>query len=955
MKGAQKMDNLSKKQQILLASGLPTLGLAVVAAGLMSGTSAVAIIIGIALIPCAAGIWMAFRPQKEESLIDPEMLNDLKGQVEAIGKSQAVIEFNLDGTIITANDNFLNTLGYRLEEIQGKHHSMFVDPVYGSSNEYREFWNKLNRGEYEAAEFMRLAKNGDEVWIQASYNPVMGPDHKPIKVVKYATNITAQKVQTADYAGQIEAISKSQAVIEFNMDGTIVTANDNFLSTLGYSLNEIKGQHHRMFVEPEYAQGSSYKEFWETLGRGEYQASEYKRIGKGGREVWIQASYNPILDPNDKPIKVVKFATDITEQVAEKAKSEEIAKNAQALEVCQASVMMADMDMNIVYVNQSATSMLKSRERELRAALPEFNADRLVGTNVDVFHKQPSHQRGMISKLNDVYKTEIEVSELTFGLIATPWVDHTGTRIGTIVEWEDKTEALAAEIETKRVADENARVKQALDNVGTATMIADPDFNIIYMNRSVTTVFQAAEADIRKDLPGFDSSKLMGTNIDIFHKNPAHQRGLVGGLKGTFESELKIGGRTMSIVANSIEIDGERLGTVVEWVDRTAEVAIEKEINHLVDAANSGDFTIQLPVGGKEGFFLNLTEGLNSLTSTANNGLNDVLRVINAMAEGDLTTKIEKNYDGIFGALKDSVNTTINKLMEVISEIRSASVTLRNGASEIATGNADLSKRTEEQASSLEETASSMEEMTSVVKQGAENSRDANELSQTAKKKATDGGIVVQRAVTAMEEINKSSKEIADIIGVIEEIAFQTNLLALNAAVEAARAGEQGRGFAVVAGEVRNLAQRSADASKEIKDLIRNSEAKVAEGSNLVNESGKTLADIEEAVIKVSAMIEDISAGAEEQTSGIEQVNTAVAQMDEMTQQNAALVEQASASSEAVSDRAAGLAKMVDFFRTGDNGGSQSSYESRPPAPKARAASAGYTSSSSSDDEWQEF
>ena len=758
----------------------------------------------------------------------------------------------------------------------------------------------------------------------------------------------------SDATGQVKAISNSQAVIEFELDGTIITANENFLNTVGYRLDEIKGRHHSMFVDEEYADSQEYKSFWQNLAQGQFYAGEFDRVGKNGKQVAISATYNPINDPNGRPFKVVKYASDITELRKQQEEASRLAKNAQALDICQASVMMADNDMNIVYVNQSALGMLRAREIELRQALPNFDSSKLVGTNVDVFHKNPAHQRSMVSALNQVHKTNIEVDSLTFGLIATPWYDDQGERLGTIIEWEDKTDALAAEREEKRVAAENARVKQALDNVATATMIADPDLNIVYLNESASQVMKNAEADIRKDIHGFDANNLIGGNIDAFHKNPAHQRGLLASLSGTFRSALEVGGRTMTIVANPVMVDGERLGTVVEWVDRTDEVAIEKEINHLVEAANQGDFTIQLPTEGKTDFFLNLTNGLNSLTHTANSGLSDVLRVINSMSTGDLTNKIEADYQGIFGSLKDGTNTTIEKLKEVISEIRAASVTLSSGSAEIATGNADLSKRTEEQASSLEETASSMEEMTSVVKQGAENSRNANDLAQQATLKANEGGVVVQRAINAMEEINTSSKEIADIIGVIEEIAFQTNLLALNAAVEAARAGEQGRGFAVVAGEVRNLAQRSADASKEIKDLIRNSESKVSEGSNLVNESGKTLAEIEEAVVKVSSMIADISSGAEEQTSGIEQVNTAVAQMDEMTQQNAALVEEASASSEAVSDRAVGLAKMVDFFNTGESTSSHTtaatpSINSSAPLVRPSQAAVG------NDDDWQEF
>src|SRR6195256_5977955 len=246
------------------------------------------------------------------------------GKSAAISRAQAVIEFNLDGTIITANENFLNALGYSLGEIQGKHHSMFVEPAVRDSAAYREFWAKLNRGEYDAAEFKRIGKSGKEVWILASYNPILDEKGKPFKVVKFATNVTEQKLRTADLSGQIAAIGKSQAVIEFNMDGSILNANDNFLRALGYSLTEIKGRRHSMFVESAERDSAAYREFWAALNRGEYQAAEYKRIGKGGKEVWIQASYDPILDMNGKPFKVVKYATDITQQVVARMKNEHV-------------------------------------------------------------------------------------------------------------------------------------------------------------------------------------------------------------------------------------------------------------------------------------------------------------------------------------------------------------------------------------------------------------------------------------------------------------------------------------------------------------------------------------------------------------------------------------------------------------------------------------------------------
>ena len=250
--------------------------------------------------------------------------HESKAKLAALDRSQAVIEFALDGTILTANANFLSVMGYRLEEIQGQHHSLFVDQATRSSPEYRAFWAALGRGEHQAAEYKRIGKDGREVWIQASYNPLLGRNGKPYKVVKFATDITREKRRNAEFESQIAAIGRSQAVIEFKLDGTILTANENFLAALGYRLEEIQGQHHRLFVEPATRDSREYQDFWAALGRGEYQAAEYKRLGKGGREIWIQASYNPILDSSGRPYKVVKFATDITAQVQERLRRTEL-------------------------------------------------------------------------------------------------------------------------------------------------------------------------------------------------------------------------------------------------------------------------------------------------------------------------------------------------------------------------------------------------------------------------------------------------------------------------------------------------------------------------------------------------------------------------------------------------------------------------------------------------------
>ncbi len=474
-------------------------------------------------------------------------------------------------------------------------------------------------------------------------------------------DVTQQREREAlevDHRGQIEAISKSQAVIEFNMDGTIINANDNFLNTLGYSLAEIKGKHHRMFAEPDYAASAEYKLFWEKLNQGKYDLGEYKRLGKGGKEVWIQASYNPIMGLDGKPFKVVKYATDITTQ------------------------------------------------------------------------------------------------------------------------------------------------KDAL-----------------------------------------------------------------------------------------------------------------QQIAELIEAVKHGDLGGRINAEDYDGFVKQLASDINSMMDAIVVPLRETSRVIHKLAEGDLRDSVNGEFEGEFADLRDAVNACLSNLSQMVKQIQESSDATCISSSEISKGNEDLSQRTEEQAASLEQTASAMEEITSTVKQNADNAGEASQLGSNAQAEAEKGGSIVADAITAMSEINGSSKKIVDIIGVIDEIAFQTNLLALNAAVEAARAGEQGRGFAVVASEVRNLAQRSAAAAKEIKGLINDSVQKVKEGSRLVDESGETLESIVSAVQKVSTIIADISSASREQAAGIEQINRAITQMDHATQQNAALVEEVSAASESMNTESRSLTKLITFFK----------------------------------------
>jgi len=306
---------------------------------------------------------------KNLNSIEQAQYQETDGLLSAINKVQAIIEFNLDGTVITANENFLKALGYSLQEIQGQHHRMFCDPAYTNTTEYQLFWQKLGRGEFDSNEYKRIDKSGKEIWINASYNPIFDDNGKPFKVVKFATDVTQSKLRTAEFEGKIDAISKAQAVIEFNLDGTIITANENFLKTLGYTLDEIKGQHHRMFCDEGYTATHAYQAFWQKLARGEFDANEYKRFGKGGKEIWISASYNPIFDMSGKPFKVVKFATDISE--AKKRKQEfDVLVRGTSIEFVAKVKQVADQASQVA----SGAQSLGATAEEMNASVEELSA-----------------------------------------------------------------------------------------------------------------------------------------------------------------------------------------------------------------------------------------------------------------------------------------------------------------------------------------------------------------------------------------------------------------------------------------------------------------------------------------------------------------------------------------------------------------------------------------------------
>ncbi|BBL75757.1 methyl-accepting chemotaxis protein [Methylomagnum ishizawai] len=478
-------------------------------------------------------------------------------------------------------------------------------------------------------------------------------------------------------------------------------------------------------------------------------------------------------------------------------------------------------------------------------------------------------------------------------------------------------------VELRRLASEGLRIKAALDNASTGMMVSDQNFDVAYLNPAARNLFKAAEADLRGAIPGFDADRLLGTGLDLLQSSPARSRHLLEQLMSTYRFETEVAGRCFVAVVNPVfDHDGQRIGSVVEWADRTAEVAIERQVNQLLEEFRSGDLARRIEAGEGVGFLKTLCEGLNQVASDTELLFKDFGWVIRGMAEGDLTRQTGYDaYTGIYGEFRANLARTQDRLGGAFGQIRRSAEFIHNASQEIATGNNDLSQRAEQQAASLQQTSASMEELTGTVRENAEHALRANEAAAQVRLLAERGGEVVRQAVAAMAEINESSAKIARIIGTIDMLASQTNLLALNAAVEAARAGEQGKGFAVVAAEVRGLAQRSAQAAKESRELIEGSLDKVRVGVGWVSQSGGMLEEIVAGVRQVGGLVSQISAASAQQAQDIGQVNQAVAQMDEITQQNAALAEETSAASLSMCGQAEEMVRLVGFFKTGDGAG----------------------------------
>ncbi|MGZ8180510.1 MAG: methyl-accepting chemotaxis protein [Methylobacter sp.] len=752
-----------------------------------------------------------------------------------------------------------------------------------------------------------------------------------------------------------------------DLRGVITYVNDEFVAISGYSRDELMGADHNIVRHPDMPP-AAFEDLWLTLKSLRPWNGIVKNRTKSGDYYWVDANAMPVFK-NGKVHEYLSVRRAPSREKIEKA--EQLYrllndKKATIRPTGLAAMVKSIKEMNVWKKMAVALAVLSAPVFFLMYRLV-LSQDYLLLAGVAMSVLIASAivfyvVKGFTTTLNKTIGIFYRLAEKRFGNVQDL------TRNDLIGDFQRGLYSMEVNLslDLAQARDDAAkamRINQALDNVQSGVMVTNTDLEIIYINDSVERMFKTAEQDIRQQLPNFDAGKLLGSNIDSFHKEPAQQRRLLENLKEAYSSELLIAGQHMHVIASPVISDeGERIGFVAEWQNRTHEVLIEQEIGQLVQGIKAGELGSRISMGDKQGFAKTLSSGINELTDVIESAFNDINEAMENMSQGDLTSSITNDYQGVYAECKNNINGTMAKLSDFIIQIRDAADFIDSSSQEMASGNNNLSHRAEQQAANLEETAASMEQLASTVKNNAQNTVYANEVVNAASELAQKGGDVVSSAITAMQEINDSSNRIAEIIGVIDEIAFQTNLLALNASVEAARAGEQGRGFSVVATEVRNLAQRSANAAKQSNDMIQNSLQKVRAGTAFVNETGTALTEIVNSVAQVGEIVSQIAGASAEQTAGIDQVNQAVAQMDDITQQNAALAGQAAAGSIAMREQSTNMTQLLSFFRVSSKGASQSVKtieRSKPPAAPVAAPKRVVPASASmpkhDDSEWEEF
>ncbi|GLY95435.1 PAS domain-containing methyl-accepting chemotaxis protein [Actinoplanes sp. NBRC 103695] len=780
---------------------------------------------------------------------DRRQVTELKGKVTAIDRAQAVIEFDLDGIILSANENFLELTGYGLGDLVGEHHGILCEERYAESTEYAQFWERLRNGEVESGEFKRVGRGGREVWIRATYNPIFNLDDKPYKIVKYALDVTETKLRNAEYEGKVTAISRAQAVIEFDLNGLILDANQNFLNTMGYTLDEIRGQHHRLFVEEQEARGAAYKNFWQALSRGEFEGGEYKRLAKGGREIWLQATYNPIFDLDGRPFKVVKYATEITDN---KIKNAEYVGKVAAIDRSQA-VVEFDLAGHIQDANENFLTTMGYTMDEVRGQHHRIfvDAEHAKGQEYAAFWQRLSRGEYEAGEYRRVAKGGRDI-----WLLASynPIFDLEG-RPFKVVEY-------ATEITEGKLR--NAEYEGKVSAIGRAQAVVEFDLagRILDANQNFV------------DTMGYSLPEIRGQHhrmfVDPEMANSAEYTAFWEKLgRGEFDAgeykRLAKGEREIWLQAtyNPIfDLDGMPYKVVKYAVDVTEAKLRNAEFHGKDLAINRAQAVIEFDLEG------NILMANENFQRTLGYSARELVGQHHSMlCSGDYVTSPEYrdfwlrlrkgeylagrfHRIGKFGRdvwIQATYNPIFNTRGEPFKVVKYAhDITDQVGMER------RINAKTKEMSQSITALTGSIDEITVSAQQ-------ASTLAGETQQNAQEGYEELRNAIEAIDLIERSSDQIAAIVNVIGEIAGQTNLLAFNASIEAARAGEHGVGFSVVAGEVRKLAERSSDAAREITTLIHESAARVGQGSQVSHRAQEAFGMILKSVGSTSESIKRIA------------------------------------------------------------------------------------------------
>ena len=908
-----------------------------------------------------------------------------------------VSKTDLKGRITYVNQTFLDISGFTEKECLGEPHNMVRHPDM-PVEAFGDLWNNLKQGRPWTGYVKNRCKNGDHYWVKANATPLF-ENGQVVGYMSVRERASREAIAACEGAyARIRAGNSGLVVVEgqalpnsaLKLALRKLTVAQRLIATLAVmlvlmitqglmSLSELKDMELSIkgLYEEHVAEINDLKTLGDMYAVNIVDTAHKARNGNITPEAALMSIneatrritqiwpvYSRSNHPPEERIMVDKLGAAI--KVADAAVSELTTilrnKDEDALAVFTVQKLYPAIDPVSDLMSVQLTAILKGAKEEYEAAEADYARAVQLTTALIVFAVVLALILGGL--LLRAVRRPVESAREYFRKFAEGRLDFeiTINQRDEMASILDSAKAMQVKlgfdmVETKRVAAEMTRIKIALDGAAMPVTISSAQGSLMYLNGAAKSLWEVMAPVIRTRHPDFTTvDAMIGGNLVNYFDDEA--------MKATYRAELTaprtldvgMGGKMLRVTATPVrDAQGNYLGRASQWVDRTQEIAVENEVGEIVSAAAMGDLAKRLSMEGKVEFFASLSEGINRLLETTQEALTGTSQVLSKVAQGDLTQTVDADYQGIFGQLKDDTNTTVARLREVVGRIKDATEAINTAAKEIAAGNQDLSARTEEQASSLEETASSMEQLNATVKQNAENARQANALSSSSNEIATRGGQMVKQVVQTMTGIQTSSQKIADIVGVIDSIAFQTNILALNAAVEAARAGEQGRGFAVVASEVRNLAQRSATAAKEIKLLIAESVDKVESGAQLVNEAGNTMDEVVSSFQQVARLVTDISEASREQSSGIEQVTEAVSQMDEVTQQNAALVEEAAAAAESLEEQAHGLVQAVGMFKLAAGSSQLPGPALRDATPRQLKRAARPLLNASDQEHWDEF